>query len=278
MDQRELEKVTNEADALDADSSRVSALLRALPRAEAPANFEFRVKAGIAAGTQQASTRRFPGLKIAVPLSLVLLVAASVIFYGWLPADSSGPTVADAVPERPVVQQPNRASQEETRTDVPVPAPTTERAGTQMQKVAAEPNRSGPVRRPAPVRSQAGRRDGSIETALTAANVIDAPGIKSNLGRNPNANVNDPREGAGISVSEILQTLGLKAKFVNGGWMVHSITGNSVAARSGVKVNDVVEALGDQTLGESSTLKDGFKGKALRVRREGKQITIEIKN
>ena len=275
MDRTELEKEISETDVLDADSSRIAALLRAMPRVEAPGNFEFGVKAKIAAAGRRSGWNLFPFLKVAAPLSLVLLVVASVMFYGSLPTEGDSPTVADTVRIDRPVQRPAEPPVQEKPED---PAPRQVDQGGHVQRVSAATNRTAPVRKTTRVQSYAPRKEGSVDLAVEAANVILPPGFESNLGRNPNANAGGVNDGAGIPIAEILQTLGLKAKFVSGGWIVQSITQNSVGDRSGVKVNDVIEALGDQVLGAGTTLKGGFGGKAVRIRRDGKQITIVVNN
>jgi hypothetical protein len=46
MDQMGSQNGMDELEVLDSDSQKVAAMLSALPRVEAPANFEFRVNAG----------------------------------------------------------------------------------------------------------------------------------------------------------------------------------------------------------------------------------------
>ena len=91
----------NELEARETDD--VSNLLGALPRVEAPANFEFGVKARIAAGNRSPQASLVPFLKVAAPLSFVLLLAAFVIFYGIVPTNDNAPTVAAADPVQPLL-------------------------------------------------------------------------------------------------------------------------------------------------------------------------------
>src|SRR5688572_30074814 len=98
MDLKNLENGMNEREALDNDSRKVVEMLSALPRVEAPANFEFGVKAKIAAGNSVSRSGLFSLLKVAAPLSLVLLIGAFVVYYGTLPGDESVAKVNDIAP------------------------------------------------------------------------------------------------------------------------------------------------------------------------------------
>ncbi len=70
----------------------------------------------------------------------------------------------------------------------------------------------------------------------------------------------------------------MKAEFIDGGWKVRSTTDNSIATRSGVRSDDVIEAIDGRAITEATTLKGGVDGKSLNVRREGKQVKLDLKN
>ena len=109
MDPRELEKEAFE----NGDERKVAEMLGSLKRVEAPANFEFGVRARIAAGAPQTRSSLIPFVKLAAPIALVLLVGAFVLFYGSLHSaqDSTGPLVAEGpVAEIPQPIEPNLAS------------------------------------------------------------------------------------------------------------------------------------------------------------------------
>ncbi len=276
MDRMELENGMNEREALDTESSKVVALLGALPRVEAPGDFDFGVKAKIAAGAPRSTASLLPFWKVAAPLGFVFLVAAFVIFNGTLPGDDKIITVAEV-------------SQAEINTTRPVPGQSVEvpvqESGPQVTRpidrqlasVSSEPSRPGPVRRTNRFEALPVRDAGSFDSLIKPANVISPPGFESSVGRNPNQNTNT-NHAADIPVREILDTLGVKADFVNGGWTVRSTSDNSIATRSGVRSNDVIEAVNDQNLAERTVLKGNFEGKSISVRREGKQLKLDLKN
>ena len=68
------------------NGTEVAELLAALPRVEAPANFNFGVNARIAKGRPSGRTL-FPFLKVAIPLSLLLVIGGLMFFYATMPGD-----------------------------------------------------------------------------------------------------------------------------------------------------------------------------------------------
>jgi hypothetical protein len=62
------------------ENREVTELLAALPRVEAPANFDFGVKARIAAGGSKGRSALFPFLKVTVPVAILLLIG-TLCFY-----------------------------------------------------------------------------------------------------------------------------------------------------------------------------------------------------
>lgn len=279
MSRSELENGMNGLEAQDTDE--VSNLLGALPRVEAPANFEFGVKARIAAGDVTPQASLVPFLKIAAPLSFVVLLAAFVIFYGIVPTNDNAPTVAAGDPVQPdvAVSAPvERQEQSPQVSGLQVPEAVDVPPGTPPVG-SGEPRRAEPVRRTSRAESAAlpqGGRDGSVDLAIKPANVILPPGFQSVAQRGVNANNADA--GREIPIREVLEMLGVKAEFAGGGWTVRSTADNSIATRSGVRSNDVIEAFNDRDLTEGTTLKAGFAGKSLRVRRDGKQVKLDLKN
>ncbi|MEP7148216.1 MAG: PDZ domain-containing protein [Acidobacteriota bacterium] len=276
MDQREINNGTSKFDELDADGGDLAKMLRALPRVDAPENFIFRVKARIAEGSApQARLGAF--LKLAMPLALVLVVAGFAVFYGTLPT-----------------QPKTDISDGSVRTDLPIAAPQRELSAPQPE-VDFEPEISksanpqlGPVSVKTEVPGPVSRTDGfrranraqggpisSVDSALRSANTISPPGFES-TSVTPSLNANTG--GAETAVREVFEMLGINAEFLESGWKVLSSSANSAADRAGVQAGDVIEAVDGQVLERTTTFKGGFGGKTLRVRRDGKQVNLNLGN
>lgn len=264
MDQKEFESRGREVEYLDEDGEKVAALLRSLPRVQAPANFDFHLNARIARGQSPRATL-IPFFKIAAPLGLVLLVTVAFLFYGSMPSNTDVAAV-----EAPVADSRSSASPPQTESFAPQPAPPVAQnpdpVVTQAPTAKSNPLRTIPAstRRPVDQRPIAPPRDGSVDLTQKTANVINPPGT-------------DPRTAADISVREVLQMLGVTAEFSDGGWKVQSAAENSVAQRSGIKSNDVIEAVDGKPLTGTTNVKGDF-GKVLRVRRDGKKIDVTLLN
>ncbi|MBA3351484.1 MAG: hypothetical protein H0U23_03510, partial [Blastocatellia bacterium] len=201
----------NEQNGLDIENGEVAGLLRELPRVEAPGDFDFGVKARIAAANSKPNTSFLPFLKVAAPLSLLLVVGAFVILYGTLPGDTSVGSVAEVS----APQDPQISLKAEPATVQPLANPVStpqvgDRSGEQAAvaiPIPIQTRRTGPVRRANRAQPISVREGGSIDSALRPARVIPAP--------------------SDVPVREILERLGMKAEFIDGGWKVRSTTDNS---------------------------------------------------
>ena len=257
-------KGINEEEILDPDSARVAGLLSALPRVEAPANFEFGVKAKIANGRVVSRAGFISFLKLAAPMSLLLVVGAFIFFYATLPSQDQVTAVEPVAPASDV-----RGATSETPDSVTTVEPENV-SGPRVTEVeperAAVPAR-GAVNRVAPRRGK-NANDGGTSNTFTqkSAKVIMPPGLESANPRNPNT--------ARIPVQEFFKTLGMASEFGDGGWKVSSVNENSVAKRSGVQANDVIVAIDGKEMKKNSAVAEI---KSIRVRRDGKMIEMTLK-
>lgn len=268
MNPREFVNGKNQDEPLDAESMRVVELLSALPRVEAPANFEFGVKARMAARRSTPRSGMLPFLKIAAPLCLVLIVAGFVLFFGSYP-DSSGTDVVVSPPNA-LATEPATPRQDEIRQT----AAASEVAGPSSAE-PAEPAVS--AQRTAPPFSRHANKDQGrrpLDFTQRSVNVIMPPGTESANPRNRNMNSTTSSD---APVNDLLEIWGIKAEFADSGWKVGSVVENSVGARSGVRANDVIESINSQPLKKDTKIKtEGVR--TVHVSRDGKQVTLSIQN
>jgi hypothetical protein len=272
MDRRELENGMNENEILDAESRKVAGLLSTLRRAEAPANFEFGLKAKMAVASDVVPRASLiPFARVAAPLTLTLVVVGFVIFYGVLPgddvpiADVPAPPVVevaqqgpDALPPAPSDQQvsgPREAEDEDIATTAKnEPRAAERRTNGRVSTVIAE-------RRSKPLSADREPAGGSRDSTLGTANVINAPVKRGE-----------------IPIRDVLTRLGINAEFVDGGWKVRSATANGRADRSGVRADDVLEALDGKILAEDTIFPSKLEPKKLQVRRDGKSLDLSFQD
>ncbi|MEP6705262.1 MAG: PDZ domain-containing protein, partial [Acidobacteriota bacterium] len=277
MNQRELQNGIVEREALDPEGDKVVELLRALPRVEAPKNFDFGVKAKIAGRVAPRRAGLVPILKVAAPLSLLFAVAGFGIFYGTLPTENR--TLVAEAPAKTEVQTASPPA--ETAASLPAqtaPAPQIVPAPVSgPQRASIEPEKKASLRRATGPRTNLdGPRAGSVDRTLESANTIFPRGIEPTNSRN--ANLNSNAGGASIPLRDVFGIMGVRADFSDGAWTVRESAANSTARRAGVQPGDVLEAIGGQPLIQTTTFKGGFSARSIRVRRDGKTINLNLKN
>ena len=273
MDQRQIQNGMSKFEAHDADGSDVAALLNALPRVQAPENFEFGVKAKIARHGQTSSGLT-PFLKLAAPFGLVLVMGVIVLFYGLRPSDDDVAVIADPprtesnfvppsteIPASPAAPVSLPEAGQRTAT---VPAP---------ERASVAGDTRGPVRKS--TRSAAASTGGgSFDISLGSAKAKLPPGFEA--AEPGTSTINSNSAASGSPVGEALGILGVTASFANAGWQVSSVTANSIASRGKVLPGDVILAIDGQQLKSDSKIKGNVT--TLTVRRDGKTLSLKLGN
>lgn len=279
-----------EDEIIDADERNIRALLGDLKRVEAPADFDFHLKARIAHAepNHNRAPRFLPQvLRYALPLGLVILVAAFVIFNGVYFADEQNVSeIAETKPENPP------SKNDSDRFAAPV---KDENVSSQPNQIAAA-SASGSIKKEsknkrttekdfsvaiAPGNKQkpktADKNSGGSRTlALTPeTRIITPPGINPNRTTNASPNAGN---GKSLTVKEVLSQLGVEANFERENWRVKSVVKNSLAERSGVRAGDAVEAIDGERLSDNPLKNKTVEGKALTVARGTEKLEISLTN
>lgn len=238
----------------EAEHSEIGRLLGGLNRVEAPADFDFHVRARIAKGRPAGNRSSwFPAsVRLAVPLGLFLTVGGYIGFstiyspnQANIPVAAPEPSISQALPAVPsselVSAPPVRA--------IEMPSVTTlaevrsEDQATKINKTAQKiPAASSPkTEKPG---------GGSYVDAGTAAKTITQPDIDDN----------EPAPTAKVIVpaSQFLSSAGI----ISSGGKITSVSG--AAASAGLRAGDVIEAVNVQT-------------GSVRVGRDGKSLTVKLK-
>ena len=251
------------------DDDPICHLLYGLKRVDAPGDFEFRVKAGIA--ERRANSGRYSwlpsGLKIAVPAALLLTVGGYVGIGSLYDPAGGQATVSQALPvEAAPAGEIPAAIQRPVEPDLAINA-------NQFVALNASPKPTEAVNRLAanalekriPSRTMT-NGSGSYDEAIRESQLI--PLVKTN----PNGNT--PNAGK-VSVSGVFQTMGISATASTAGWIVGSVSGR--AQQAGVRPGDVIEAVNGQPLGSGTSFNSPFRASTLRIRRNGKAIQISLR-
>ena len=256
---------------MDFEKEPVSQLLAGMKRVDAPSDFDFRVKARIAAGRPVDRSRSWlpAAVRIAVHLGLLLSVGGYVGYNTiYQPVDLAvAPVAENKVIEAPIAS--------DVTSNLPVSLPVKNDISERPESRPADINNPIRVRsneRRIVSSSPSNRRPGggSIDLASRKPRVVLPNGIDLNGKVLPRG-----FEGsAGVSAKDILSFMGIEA---DAAWKVSSVKQKSMAERSGLKAGDIIEAINNQNLAEKSTFGNKVSSKSVRVLRDGKSVQIELK-
>ena len=231
----------------------VSRLLGELKHVEAPSDFNFGVRARIAAGrpADKGGFRIPAWLAYGAPLALLFAVGGYFALNSFYSVgDVNVPVVA--VNEKPNVAQPIPAPSNEI-TAIPAAKPEEQPIAKQPELVS-----NGTV---------AAAKKSVVKDRNTGGSIDLASREGRRFQRIPQ-----------IPAKTVLDLIGAKGGFEADGWRVQSTKPNSLAERSQIQTGDVIESVNGQAVTDKSTLRSNTPLKTVRVRRDGKSVDIVIKN
>lgn len=256
----------------------ISRLIGTLKRVEAPKDFDFRLKARIAAGCPVDRTAAWIPAWGRYALPVVLLAAVGGYFgfnalYVTNPADSpvtAKTEVQSAMPGAPVTNSPVIETGVKPQIETAIARNETKPATDANKTAVKEPAKRNPSKT-----DTEQPRGGSIDLSSGAIEKkLDLRGF--------NANASVPENHDGIAVSppisakNVLKLLGVSASSNGSGWVVDAVSPGLMAAAAGVKAGDIIEAINGQVVSGKTTFPNGFTGKNLRIRRDGKSFEVNI--
>lgn len=249
----------------DSGEEKVAAMLGSLKRVDAPADFDFRVRARIAQGRpSETRVSWFPTFaRVAAP---AVMLAAVGGYFGYTALYDTGavnvPIVADSGPVAiaPVgVPTSNEIAPAPTaRTEVAVKAPVN--TDETIAAAAKKDTATTAVKKPETPEG------GSVDMALREAN---RPGGVVNTG-----NSSPVIPTSTLSVREAFSAMGIRASLSASGWRVSSASGRAAAA--GLKTGDIIEAVNGKSVGANTVFDEKFSGSTLRIKRDGATIQISL--
>ena len=263
------------------EDDQISHLLASLPRVDAPGDFGFRLKARIAAATHSTGRRSWlpASAAVAAPLGLVLAVGGYfALTTMYSPSTVNAPQIVEL--------KPAQLPAEEFVDSSPQPAPTYYTGGLSSNRIEypeivvnpPEIDR-GIVSRPIKNTGSLRRTNdngggGSVDQALGGNGKEVLPkAVIGNQSIQPETIGNTPR-----SAKAVLSSMGIDAAYAGSSWTVVGITKGSAADRSGLKAGDVIETVNGRPMTGTTSFDSKFTGRAVRVRREGKSIQIDLKH
>lgn len=275
MDKRNVNFESTEV--LSTEDEKISQMLGALKRMVAPNDFDFRVRARIAAGNPADTPKLLipTAIRYAVPLALLLAVGAYIGFNAFYSVNESDvPRVADSQPGiiTPVIVPPANDG-----TVAPSGEMMSDQAGIKPPETYNTVPRTGTEAKfignsVVPKMKSTG---GSFVEASKSNKPIFPKGFGPNV--KPPARPKDFDKNTQVPAKEVLSLIGIEASFVNSNWKIDAVKEHGVAERSGLRAGDVVEAINDNAINEKTAFGNRFSGKSLRVLRDGKPLQILLK-
>jgi hypothetical protein len=271
----------NEPESLSADEQKLREFCCSLEKVEAPKDFDFKVKARIANAKPRDFQPRFAfALRYAVPALALILVFGLLAYNSGIWSSNDKPFVVENqnAPPNPILP-PNGAA-----VNFSTPEQTTNSNSTVLPatpnslKVPENELAAGNSKSPKAAKKRELKNDnfnGSGTSTFRIAEVIQPKGFEQKtLVQNPQ---NDEKENP-MPVKEVFSQMGINADFENGKWRVKSVTANSVGESSGVKENDIIEAIDDQPLTAETVFNKTAGGKSITVTRNGEKSQIRLRN
>jgi hypothetical protein len=110
----------------------------------------------------------------------------------------------------------------------------------------------------------------------TSASTNNPPPIlpKGLNGNSPNLKINETD--TVFEIESLLNDLGIETTAESGKLKVKSVRKNSSAERSGIKSNDLIEAIDNQKIAPKETRKKSFDAKSINVTRDGKNLELKL--
>ena len=275
------EKPQNDTETLSADEQKLRAMCLSLTKAEAPKDFDFKLKARIASAKPSDFQPRFGwALRYALPALALILVLGLLAYNGGFlsPKDNQFVAESSVVPQNPELPQnspPARFAPPEINKQTDNNAAAVANPDSQKQPEKTQPQVAGIQNSKNDLRKD--KKDSSVRSkvfSLTQDNT-NQPDFNTNsfMPKLPNADIQNQ-----IPVNDVLSINGIRANFENGKWKVKSVTANSVGESSGVRENDIIEAIDNQPLSGETINGKNFSGKTITVTRNGKKSQIELRN
>jgi len=277
------EESKTDTEILSADEQKIREMCCSLKRVDAPQDFDFKLKARIAGTNARDFQPRFGfAFRYAMPAFALIFVLGLVLAYngGFWSSE-----VAPAIAENSI---------EATKTDLPkntmtsnFSAPDDKQQANENSAILPENQESLKAPEKAQVADnilrtpkkdlQENKKDfngGSKDLSSTSV-IPKQPNFNNSNSLLPNPQNNEKT--TPMSVKDVLSMSGIKADLENGKWTVKSVTANSLAESSGVKENDIIEAIDNQPLSADTVFNKTVSGETLLITRNGAKSQIKLR-
>ncbi len=279
--------MNNEKENLSRNDEKLRGILGSLDKVDAPKNFNFRLKSKIASAETKGGNRTFwRYLLIGAPSLTGILLVAFFAFNRNVPTQITkvnqpqpatiGTPEIKVLPEVPGVEIAEKPPTEtpDLKKDFRIiePKVVADKVLAKAEKPQSIKIESKRVLPKKPVVN-----DNFVSEKTSAVTESSKPLVPKGFGVTPaNTQLNDIT--TVFEIESLLNDLGIETTAENGKLKVKSVKKNSSAERSGVKNDDVIDAVDNQKITPKETRQKAFAAKSLNITREGKTLELKLQN
>jgi PDZ domain len=273
------EEPKTETETLSADEQKIREMCLSLKRIDAPKDFDFKLKARIADCQPGDFQPRFGfAFRYAWPALAVIFVLSFLAYTsGVFSSSNNNPVIAESsVQQNPSLPQNTMVAN--YTSPIPKEQPDENLTASKLNQETPKTFEKQQVVENNPQNPKKvfdNRKKDSFKGSKDSALKVDKP-IQPNF--NSNSIPQNAEKVTLFSVKEILEQLGISAVFENGKWVVKSVVQNGVAKSSGIKENDVIEAIDNQKVSNEPVSSKTLNFKNITVTRNGEKMEIKLRN
>ncbi len=262
------------------EEEALTGLLSKLPGIQAPGDFQAGVRSRIASGRGTLSPV-WGVARILLPSAAMLLIAGFVVMNSGLldsPEEKIEPVaeVKDniSIPDKDLVTEIGQERLPSIKSNSKEPVPILESKAADYGKKVKQDPRTRQDERLRRVRKNDSGGVQSLDQASEAAVVTNPPGLNPERVIKPTQRVPEKP----FTAKEILGALGVDAEWKAGKLVVKSVAASSIGDMSGIIAGDQIRSIDGRKVSAGTMSKGRVNGQIIKVRREGKEITINIRS
>jgi hypothetical protein len=277
------EELKTDTEILSADEQKIREMCFSLKKIDAPPDFDFKLKARIASTSPRDFQPRFGfALRYAMPALALIFALGLLAFSGGFWSSKDNQTVAKssiavtnpALPTNSMTSNFSATDDKNQTNGNPVILP----ANQESTKVPEKPLVADIILRTPKKDSRENKKEslgGSRDLSSTSV-IPKQPNFNNSNTLLPNPQDNE--KFTPMFVKDALSIMGVKAEFEKGKWTVKSVTANSLGDSSGVKENDIIEAIDNQPLSAETVFNKTVNGEVLIITRNGVKSRIKLRS
>jgi len=275
------EESKTETEILSADEQKLREMCCSLKKIDAPNDFDFKLKARIANTNPRDFQPRFGfAVSYAMPVLALIFVLGLLAYSGgfWssgdskIIADNSVGVTNSNLSQNTLASSFSPPEQKINENSAILPSNQDSPKVTEKQLQVAE-NVPPTPKKDLP-ENKKDFSGGSKDFSSTSV-IPKQPNFNSN---SVLPNPQNTEKFTPMSMKDILFFNGIDADLENGKWKVKSVRANTLGESSGIKENDVIEAIDNQPLFSETVNGKTFSGKTITVTRNGVKLQIKLQN